>query len=103
MKINKNDFAPIEQIENDMKMIQVDALDIARTSLEDGLQHIFDQADQKELSDKEYLKEVIAGACGIALTSASLYTEHMISNTIPIAVELAYQNSVQRIEKQIED
>lgn len=103
MKINKDDFAPIKQIENDMQAIQNDALKIAQTSLEDGLQHIFNQADQKGLSDKEYLKEVIAGACGIALASASLYTEHMISNTIPVAVELAYQNTVQRIEKQIED
>ena len=102
MKINKNDFAPIEQIENDMVSIQEDAMKIAQTALLDGLQHEFDKADEKDLSDREYLKEIISSACGISLSASSLYTGHIASNYVPLIVELAYQNAVQRIESNFE-
>jgi len=101
MKLNKDDFAPLEQLESDMKAIQKDALQYAQTALLEGLQHVFDEADKKTLSDKDYVKEVISGACGIALSASALYTRHMVANYVPIIVELAYQNSSQRIEKNL--
>lgn len=101
MKLDKSDFAPIEQLENDMELIQKDAMDIAITALQDGLQHVFDEADKKNLSDKDYLKELISGACGLALSASALHTKHIVSNYFPIIVETAYQNTSQRIESQL--
>ncbi|MGG3936308.1 hypothetical protein ACTXHP_08635 [Bacillus stercoris] len=102
MKFDRSDFAPIEKLENDMRLIQKDAMEIAQTALQDGLQHIFDQADNEHLSDRDYVKEVIAGACGVALSASALHTGHIVSNYFPIIVEMAYQNTSQRIESQFE-
>ncbi|MGM0969388.1 MAG: hypothetical protein ACQEWR_12520 [Bacillota bacterium] len=55
MKFDKTDFASFEQLENDMEMIQKDAMNAAITALQDGIQKVFDEADKKKLSDKEYI------------------------------------------------
>ncbi|PAE17253.1 hypothetical protein CHH91_04395 [Virgibacillus sp. 7505] len=103
MKIDKSDFAPIEKLENDMEAIQLDAMKLAETALMDTLQAVFDVADEKNLSDRDYIKEVISGAAGAALQSSALHTGHMVSNYVPIIVELAYQNSSQRIASNLKE
>ncbi|KLV22280.1 hypothetical protein [Bacillus altitudinis] len=101
MKFDKSDFASFEKLEIDMEMIQKDAMNAAITALQDGIQKVFDEADKKKLSDKEYIKEIISGACGSALFASSLHTTHMISNYFPIILEMAYQTTVERIESQL--
>jgi hypothetical protein len=102
MKINKDDFAPIEQLESDMKAIQEDAMKLAQEALLDGLQKVFNDIDKKDLSDRDYVKEIVSGACGATLAASFVHTGHILSNYIPIIVELAYQNTSLRIQSQDE-
>lgn len=103
MKINKDDFLSPDEIENLFEQIANEAEELAHTALADGMRRAFADAHNAASTDREYINEVVSSTAGVVASSVGLQTEYLLSKSVPIILELAYQNAVELIEKQNED